>query len=436
MATISYTVKAGDKFSVFTGQPINYSPGTVIYGDYTSKQDFGTSTPVSQPIQSTPAYVAPVSTNPVYYNAQPSAGISTPAPVATMPTQPTTPSVSQGTSTQNTQQNQYNIGNTTLTRGSKGEEVKQLQQALNASGIGVNLKVDGIFGPATEAAVRAYQTSKGIKSDGIVGQQTIATLGGTPNASLSPVNQTITESINNDSQQKALYDGLTPELKSAFDALTMQISSLVEQGQKVNPDLTITPELTAKFLEQATSELDPYYQELIRQNKQDLSTSFQQLQEDYNKSIARETPAFQNALESADNAEANAGVAFSSGRIKREGDLITNENQKLADLFTTSQRAGEQNAVKMERKIGSRAFGDLGIPSLQQYSTQPRTISPSGSIQSTGSRNLYTPQTGLYGEIPASAKTAINTRSSALEEAEIKKRILDAGYGLGSTSLG
>src|SRR3990167_2073344 len=126
-----------------------------------------------------------------------------------------------------------------LTRGSKGEEVKRLQEALNASGIGVNLKVDGDFGPATEAAVRAYQSSKNIKSDGIVGQQTIATLSGTPNAPLSPAYQEIEKSANSDPRIVELEKiaGQVPELKSALDALRLQISNSLENGQVVNPSL-------------------------------------------------------------------------------------------------------------------------------------------------------------------------------------------------------
>ena len=56
----------------------------------------------------------------------------------------------------------------TLKKGSKGQEVKDLQEALNTLGFASG-KVDGIFGAATERAVKEFQSSVGIDADGIVG---------------------------------------------------------------------------------------------------------------------------------------------------------------------------------------------------------------------------------------------------------------------------
>ena len=60
----------------------------------------------------------------------------------------------------------------TLRRGMRGEEVKKLQRQLGMTGS----EVDGIFGPKTERAVRAFQKQAGIQVDGIVGRQTQSTL--------------------------------------------------------------------------------------------------------------------------------------------------------------------------------------------------------------------------------------------------------------------
>jgi hypothetical protein len=66
---------------------------------------------------------------------------------------------------------------TTLKRGSTGPAVRELQRVLNAWYPQMSLRVDGVFGLATEAAVRALQErSEGLVVDGVVGPRTAAVL--------------------------------------------------------------------------------------------------------------------------------------------------------------------------------------------------------------------------------------------------------------------
>lgn len=62
------------------------------------------------------------------------------------------------------------LGGKLLRRGSKGQLVRTLQEMLKANG--ATITVDGDFGPGTERAVKAFQSSKKLKADGIVGRQT------------------------------------------------------------------------------------------------------------------------------------------------------------------------------------------------------------------------------------------------------------------------
>jgi peptidoglycan DL-endopeptidase CwlO len=61
-------------------------------------------------------------------------------------------------------------GDLNLDRGATGSSVRTLQQALGVT-------VDGVFGPRTEQAVRAYQASHGLPSTGHVGPLTTNALG-------------------------------------------------------------------------------------------------------------------------------------------------------------------------------------------------------------------------------------------------------------------
>ena len=60
--------------------------------------------------------------------------------------------------------------------GSRGNEVKAIQQELKDRGL-YNGNVDGIFGSATESAVKRFQKQQGLSVDGIAGPQTLAKLG-------------------------------------------------------------------------------------------------------------------------------------------------------------------------------------------------------------------------------------------------------------------
>lgn len=63
----------------------------------------------------------------------------------------------------------------TLRQGSSGPDVKDLQQKLKDLGFDPN-GVDGQFGPGTTNAVIAFQQSKGLAADGVVGPGTQAAL--------------------------------------------------------------------------------------------------------------------------------------------------------------------------------------------------------------------------------------------------------------------
>jgi peptidoglycan hydrolase-like protein with peptidoglycan-binding domain len=55
-----------------------------------------------------------------------------------------------------------------LQKGSTDPAVRDLQEALKALGQNTG-PIDGVFGPQTDAAVRAFQQARGITVDGVVG---------------------------------------------------------------------------------------------------------------------------------------------------------------------------------------------------------------------------------------------------------------------------
>ena len=109
-----------------------------------------------------------------------------------------------------------------LRRRDSGLAVKRLQSLLRAEGQTVN--VDGLFGVATEAAVRAFQTGTHLTVDGIVGPKTWTKLeaaagrqeeiaGATTAAGETTVADTVTVSKTDWNTIKASYAAVASILK-------------------------------------------------------------------------------------------------------------------------------------------------------------------------------------------------------------------------------
>jgi len=81
-----------------------------------------------------------------------------------------------------------------LKMGSKGTKVKNLQKRLREVGFNPGA-IDGDFGPAVHAAVLAYQKSKGLLSDGVVGSRTLGALGLTKDKKLPSVVNKVTTTM-------------------------------------------------------------------------------------------------------------------------------------------------------------------------------------------------------------------------------------------------
>jgi len=79
--------------------------------------------------------------------------------------------------------------NTLSKRGSRGDEVLNIQKRLSAWGY-YDGSIDGIYGSATEKAVKKFQKKHGLKADGIAGAATLEKLGlpGSSSGNSSTVN--------------------------------------------------------------------------------------------------------------------------------------------------------------------------------------------------------------------------------------------------------
>ena len=100
--------------------------------------------------------------------------------------------------------------------GDQGAEIAEIQAALASQGYDVT--ADGAFGPATQAAVAAFQSANGLDNDGLVGAMTYQTLMGRNMPVVSRSSNYIAKRIINSSLNYIgvpyVFGGTTP---SGFD---------------------------------------------------------------------------------------------------------------------------------------------------------------------------------------------------------------------------
>ena len=98
-------------------------------------------------------------------------------------------------------------GKPVLTKGKTGSAVRELQTLLNQKGFACD--VDGSFGPATLAAVKAFQAANGLAVDGSVGPATWTALLSGSSSSNTTTTPSVTTPNSSASSKPVLRKGKT-----------------------------------------------------------------------------------------------------------------------------------------------------------------------------------------------------------------------------------
>jgi peptidoglycan hydrolase-like protein with peptidoglycan-binding domain len=125
-----------------------------------------------------------------------------------------------------------------LSAGAEGRQVELLQRALGG------VKVDGMFGPETEEAVRRFQASKGLTVDGVVGPLTSAALRGSPlTASVASLQSDV--GVRSDAADISDVSSSAPaasESGSSEDGDSAQTQTAGNAVQRLQAALHVTPD--------------------------------------------------------------------------------------------------------------------------------------------------------------------------------------------------
>ncbi|GAA4805137.1 peptidoglycan-binding protein [Lysobacter hankyongensis] len=116
--------------------------------------------------------------------------------------------------------------------GDRGETVRKIQERLNER-MGLDIPVDGIYGPLTEAAVTLYQHQNGLRVDGIAGPETLGKLN-------EPVRAAAASNI--DASSESVPPSRTPPVEEMRKA---DASPEPQPNTPTQPNATIPASMTA-----------------------------------------------------------------------------------------------------------------------------------------------------------------------------------------------
>ena len=153
-------------------------------------------------------------------------------------------------------------GASLLREGSTGPAVADWQQQLNAAS-GAGLVVDGVFGPRTDQATRAFQAGRHIVVDGIVGPQTRAAMAealGGEGATLLPGPQGLLEvgstgpAVADWQQQLNAASGAGLVVDGVFGPRTDQATRAFQAGRHIVVDGIVGPQTRAAMAQALTGQ--------------------------------------------------------------------------------------------------------------------------------------------------------------------------------------
>lgn len=306
-----------------------------------------------------------------------------------------------------------------LTEDAQGRQVQLLQQALGS------VKVDGIFGPETEEAVRSFQAKRGLAVDGIVGPQTSAALrgGATATASIAgvspsegtttPVANTTGQGSGTEAGSGAALEGAVRRLQSAlklpvdgnFGPETEAAVRRLQARHGLTVDGVVGPETWGLIGVQGEETLTPPASALPAHEAQ--------------------TPVAQSASNGGGGSGAGGGGGGGASAVDRlQSALKISPDGEFGPATEAAvKRLQARHGLTPDGIVGPATWAILGI-------TTEGTLTPSAAVQETGAETS-TGSGGSSGSSSSAGSSGLAARIIAAGD-EIATRPYVWGGGHGS----
>lgn len=208
--------------------------------------------------------------------------------------------------------------------------------------------------------------------------------------------------------------GWPEDSKAVVRGLQENIATLTKQRKKINPDIQIDDATAQRYLEQAKTELGPWYKQAFAQTDIDLKTSIEREKQAFAQKEQDLSKSFGQDLEKTQQGFADRGLTFSSQRGKAESDLSSAYTQALDRAGTTAAQNIQDTATTGERTLGSANMPSLDTSIRSGTSFNFNTPGSYGATMGTGTKSLFSGTAGTTGTLERAKLFDETTRQKEL----------------------
>lgn len=210
--------------------------------------------------------------------------------------------------------------------------------------------------------------------------------------------------------------GLTgvPQLDEVYSQLEKYVTDLQANGQRVNPNIEISPATAQQFLDKAQGEINPYYASQIDSMKNELKSSLDVMQKQYDLGKRNQESQFQLDLKNKRETLADQGAAQSGFRGQQEQQLQQNAQRTMEGLGL-----GAAGAASSALYGGAQTLGSKNISDLTGYGN----VNTSTSSLPGKNLNFYNP-TPITGSTEYAQNADVRNLQDFFTQQEVKKRSL------------
>lgn len=252
------------------------------------------------------------------------------------------------------------------------QQIMDLQTQLNQQ-FGANLKVDGIWGPKTEAA---YQNSLGINKSASGGNNAVLDLQKKLNAQGAGLKE----------------DGIWgPKTQSAYESFIANESANIKATENANKGMPFSEADRQAAFDESMVALNPYYQAQAVKDTADTESTLGSELRNYEDFLRTSGQDFQKDKTNLDQNAADQGVLFSGSRVQKERNLAKDYEAKQAKEFADTAANIGNTARDYQYNYGNKAAGGLaGYFNLGKNTYNPKVST--GGVNMANLSSVYDTQ--------------------------------------------